>query len=494
MTDPHAAITAWFAGDADSSQVADLEQWLRDDPAHRAEFLALAQVHGELAGHLAPAHGNQRLRMPVVMAGLAAAAILAIAIGAFGTGFTDTTSPPVPANTHAPVLTDLTVVSSIETQAEAMRCRTGDHAVVDIDPESRVRHLSDRPGTTLALDHGGVHCAVTPGRGHFEVITSAGSVVVTGTEFSVRYLPPQEPTMAVPRCLVTVLTGSVLLTGPWGSQALHAGESETIPPAPVHAQAPADLAEKTVAQFDVDFMLTTAAIAESIGYTGDQPGVMVRDIAGPENSPVWQLQGLDVILSANGELVTDLSEFQSWIENKRGQKVAFTILRDRATQTITLTIPEITIRRLLNLDFEDDLVSDDYFSDISGNGSEPALDHTVTRSGKASLRLEKTEGRGHPTYRIRIPGAPFAGQRVKITAWIKGENVSNLAHTFALSEGNKQIPKEHKRPFTRLQGSFDWRPVTSYARVTDDGKDFTYGATTMGGKIWVDDITIEAAE
>ena len=497
---PEEALDAWYTGDASADQVAELDAWLRTNPEHRELFLQRGQIHDQLGALLKRPEG-ERSWFPLGFAiAVAAAAVVALSL------FYQQPTTPVQAPSAAHDDGLLSVGERIEAD-RLNRWQIDNHATIELQPGTIVSRRPDDKGVTLDLERGSVLCSVTPGHGYFDVVTRTGTIVVTGTEFIVHY---EESPMAIPRTFVTVITGSVLLTGSWGTQVLHAAEDGAMPPIDLTAEPagsqPAagafDPSSVTVGQLELDLMATNAVLAEALGYAGDEPAQVVVDIAGPDESPVWQFKGLDVILSINGEPVEDQRSFDRWVEGHGGSAASFTILREGAEQTLDLTIPAISLTRLANLDFEDafgegagtSIGGMDFGRWMGGQAATIETDTETVHSGNAAGVLRMSAEQEMATYANEFPADALVGKRVKMSAWLKGDNIGRMARFYASASEDGRGRRGRGgwgRGGDALEGSFDWQQVSAEFNVRENS-DVQFGVFAMGGgTLWIDDVSLE---
>jgi hypothetical protein len=94
----------------------------------------------------------------------------------------------------------------------------------------------------------------------------------------------------------------------------------------------------------------------------------------------------------------------------------------------------------------------------------------------------------------------YLGKRVKLSAFIRTENVKDFA-CLILSPQNKMDDfwnnsfnnSEDKK--TYLQGNHDYKKIDSYLNISDNAGNLVIGAMIKGeGKIWIDNISLEIIE
>ncbi len=125
------------------------------------------------------------------------------------------------------------------------------------------------------------------------------------------------------------------------------------------------------------------------------------------------------------------------------------------------------------------------------------LDPATQRNGHATRLLTST---------VAGPGEWFAwdhndrhpdqyrGHTVKMTAWIKTENVTaNSGFTFRVLKGSYQdIVPDAGRPVRTIRGTHDWKKYEVTAEVPENTEDLCTGFRFGGkGKLWFDDVQYE---
>src|SRR5207249_3432542 len=88
----------------------------------------------------------------------------------------------------------------------------------------------------------------------------------------------------------------------------------------------------------------------------------------------------------------------------------------------------------------------------------------------------------------------FLGKKVRVTAWIKSEGVTGASgiSIHVVGNGFKQLIKPVPRP---IKGTSDWKKYEAAASVADEAESIFPGLVLQGkGKLWVDDLTMEAVE
>lgn len=129
-------------------------------------------------------------------------------------------------------------------------------------------------------------------------------------------------------------------------------------------------------------------------------------------------------------------------------------------------------------------------------GSRIDLDSTVSHGGRYSVRLsgfwdgvvETRIGVGQP-----FPARALRGQRVRVSAWIKGDSLDTVAFTRIYSHGLKSrvVRSPSSSP---VSGSEDWRQVSTYLDVPEDAEQVWAHVIALAparGRVWFDDARLE---
>lgn len=137
-------------------------------------------------------------------------------------------------------------------------------------------------------------------------------------------------------------------------------------------------------------------------------------------------------------------------------------------------------------------------------GSKPAsyiigLDRSVFKTGSSSAFLESTdkEIEGFGTIMQTCSADEYLGKRIKMTAYIKSENVSNWAGMW-LRVDSKQTKKSlsfdnmQDRP---IKGNNDWTMCEIILDVPEESGTLNFGVLLRGtGKLWFDNIKFEVVD
>jgi hypothetical protein len=139
----------------------------------------------------------------------------------------------------------------------------------------------------------------------------------------------------------------------------------------------------------------------------------------------------------------------------------------------------------------------------TGNGGfRVSVDPAVTRQGIPSVCLTSTarprdSGSGYlgikePYKEIGI--ADWIGKRIRFSAYVKSENLSNWGGLFllAMSRTNSQSEAVDFMADRPISGSTDWQQAQIVVDITPQTTDINFGLNMMGsGKLWINDPRVE---
>jgi hypothetical protein len=159
-------------------------------------------------------------------------------------------------------------------------------------------------------------------------------------------------------------------------------------------------------------------------------------------------------------------------------------------------VPVLTTRSLVNGSFEGGIAG----WEVSGVRDSVDLDSAVSHDGSASLRMRgsrSTSGKQVPQVKQAIQLSGYAGRRVRITAYVKSENVSRWGTIYAdleeRTDSNASRRLAHDDLYTRpVPYTSDWNQYSIVMDVPQGNIVLTVGAfVDGGGTLWVDDVLIE---
>ncbi len=136
-------------------------------------------------------------------------------------------------------------------------------------------------------------------------------------------------------------------------------------------------------------------------------------------------------------------------------------------------------------------------------GSEPGsytigLDKTIYKSGASSAFIESTnkEIKGFGTLMQTSSAMEYLGKRIKMTAFIKSENVSNWAGMWLrVDSKQKKILSFDNMQNRPIKNSTDWTKYEIVLDVPNESGSLNFGILLGGtGKVWFDTIKFEVVD
>lgn len=137
-------------------------------------------------------------------------------------------------------------------------------------------------------------------------------------------------------------------------------------------------------------------------------------------------------------------------------------------------------------------------------GSKPGsykigLDKSVYKTGTGSAFLESTDKKiaGFGTLMQTCLAEDYLGKRIKMTAYIKSDNVSDWAGMWLRVDSKERgkslsFDNMQDRP---IKGSKDWTKCEIVLDVPEESATLNFGVLLSGtGKIWLDDISFEIVD
>jgi hypothetical protein len=129
---------------------------------------------------------------------------------------------------------------------------------------------------------------------------------------------------------------------------------------------------------------------------------------------------------------------------------------------------------------------------------EVAVDHKVAHSGEASATLRSIVSQpqalwGHCSLMQRFRADAYRGQRLRMSAYVRMEDVEGQANLWVRTVGPERqvlnLDDIHNCP---LRGTMDWHPVEIVTYVPEDSVLIEFGVDLAGkGQVWVDDFRFE---
>jgi len=227
-------ITRHLDGTADTDDTRRLDEHLQDDPRAREALFLAASQDVQLRALFAPGPAMEALQFPTRHRWFRAIAAAAAAVLLLAGGLAVLVMRyPAPEMLGACVVAgggELQRGSVVATEAERGTVTLGGYCRVQMESQSALRVEGEKYAEQVFLERGNVFCEADRGVGEFTVRTDIGEVSVRGTQFTVRMVDRQkESEMFDRRMIVAVFAGTVLVSGTWGEQTLHAGQEAMLP-------------------------------------------------------------------------------------------------------------------------------------------------------------------------------------------------------------------------------------------------------------------------
>ncbi len=161
-------------------------------------------------------------------------------------------------------------------------------------------------------------------------------------------------------------------------------------------------------------------------------------------------------------------------------------------------------RSMSNLSFEkisSDSTPIGWAGTVKSNGYRITSDRSVFHDSLASARLESDGKEGKSTYDFgTITGGMkpdnFLGKRVRMTGWIKTENVAGWAGLWMRVDGQNDdvlsFDNMNDGKNRSIKGTTDWTKYDVVLDVPKEATNINFGALLSGdGKIWLDEVKFE---
>ena len=128
---------------------------------------------------------------------------------------------------------------------------------------------------------------------------------------------------------------------------------------------------------------------------------------------------------------------------------------------------------------------------------EISLDRETRRRGNASGRLECIVKRstGIGTLEQDFTPEAYLGQRIRLTAWLKGENAGRAMLFMRTENDSGQVLEFGNTQDHAFHGTFEWRKTEIVLDVSPKSTVVQMGLILDGsGKAWMDDVSIEVVD
>jgi erythromycin esterase len=137
-----------------------------------------------------------------------------------------------------------------------------------------------------------------------------------------------------------------------------------------------------------------------------------------------------------------------------------------------------------------------WISPAIGSGSyETGLDHDIRHSGNSSafIRSKTDEPIAFGNLMQVFEAENFRGRRVRMTAFVKSENVEKSAGLWMRVDGKEYGTIAFDNMMTRpITGTSDWKQYEVVLDLPEESADISFGVLLSGkGKIWVDDFKFD---
>ncbi len=137
-------------------------------------------------------------------------------------------------------------------------------------------------------------------------------------------------------------------------------------------------------------------------------------------------------------------------------------------------------------------------------GSAPAdydtgTDTKTIHGGRASAFMASIQGaklKGFGTLMEQCLPGEYLGKRVRLSAWVKSEDVRDWAGVWMRVDGNSgrmlAFDNMQSRP---IKGTADWKQYEVVLDVGQDAADIAFGVLLSGaGKVWMDDVSLTVVD
>ena len=128
---------------------------------------------------------------------------------------------------------------------------------------------------------------------------------------------------------------------------------------------------------------------------------------------------------------------------------------------------------------------------------EAGVDRKVTHGGKASGFLRAKEmPKGFGTLMQMFKPDAYRGKRVRLSAWVKAQQVSNWAGVWMRVDGDDKTPLAFDNMQNRpIKGTSGWTKYEIVLDVADKATAIAFGILLDGaGAVWIDDIRFEVVD
>jgi hypothetical protein len=128
-----------------------------------------------------------------------------------------------------------------------------------------------------------------------------------------------------------------------------------------------------------------------------------------------------------------------------------------------------------------------------------ALDDTHRKSGAQSQRITRIGREPYGSIVQMLPGAPYAGRKVRLSAWIRTDTTRDrrgggAGLVLSAMRDGSFLAHDHMKD-SRVSGTTDWKRYTIELALPPATTQLEIGAMLMGsGTMWVDDFELEVVD
>jgi len=122
------------------------------------------------------------------------------------------------------------------------------------------------------------------------------------------------------------------------------------------------------------------------------------------------------------------------------------------------------------------------------------IDFTTVHSGKASgyMKCQVAESQGFGTLMQTFRGSEYLGKRVRLSAYVKSEQVEEWAGLWMRVDGSNKPLSFDNMQNRSIQGTTDWQRYEVVLDVPESSVAIAFGVLLAGkGQVWMDDFQFE---
>jgi hypothetical protein len=136
-----------------------------------------------------------------------------------------------------------------------------------------------------------------------------------------------------------------------------------------------------------------------------------------------------------------------------------------------------------------------FMAGMAPDDYDSGLDRDIKHSGSSSAYIRsKDNPKDFSTLMQVIAPENFAGKRVRFSAWVKSDKVSEWAGLWMrIDKGTESIAFDNMQD-RAIKGTTEWREYEVILDVAPDATGIFFGVLTSGtGTVWIDDAKLEIA-